>query len=820
MSEGKPLSMFHKNRVIQIKRGTNVEDLYHVRTEVNAADIGTRPEKISPKDVMPGSVFHQGYPWMRMDISEAEEDGYITHVSKLKLKPEEEDDFKQGLLFDKVPDILTHGHQVSAVRVDKMTERATVADYLIQPTKHSFPTMVRIYSMVFSFVTKCRKNAKILSVLLMEGKLSFQLFKASSLEETEQPRLYGEKPFPPNIAMVVDTEGKGPQGISLVSNYSPQPIFELMAKKSLDGSEWKKTAARENWKDCYSTMQMDRGGLGAVPTDRYLNQALLYLYRKGTKEVKAFNKPKEIKRLGFEVEGVLLSKDRLVQGMDFMETAELDLNLGAMGIRTSLPLLDRYSPLSYSIAQHVHWDLGKHRGPESCSRLSLEQVHIMQGAGLYRELGEQCIRCKIKRKKYLEAAFGPLKETQLALAPPMYFCQMDLFGPIRLYVPGKERETRATKAQPAVQGHVMVFVCPTTRLINIQVIETSKPCDIISGVIRLSCEIGAPRKMYIDRSNAETFGLTNVEYDLRGLQLQLTRQRGIDFELCPVSGHNAHGHVERVIRSVQESLDDAGFQNKRYTATALSTLCKLVENSYNALPLGYHQHERAGGTPLLKIITPNHLKMGRINNRVLDGPMRLPKNKEEYLKNAREMYDAWFAIWRDAYVPQLLYQPKWFDSSRDLLPGDLVYFIKEESALKNKWIVGMVDEAQKGRDGVLREVTVRYCNASEQRLTLEGNSANDSTLSRYTVRAVRKIVKIFSLEDADLGDDIKEFLAKMKEMPRGYMDDEGMLQEVNLCTVEPEECGRNSDDLPRCCCQEHCRVNFHQSSNLLKKVKI
>ena len=204
-----------------------------------------------------------------------------------------------------------------------------------------------------------------------------------------------------------------------------------------------------------------------------------------TKEVKAFNKPKEIKRLGFEVEGVLLSRDRLVQGMDFMETAELDLNLGAMGIRTSLPLLDRYSPLSYSIAQHVHWDLGKHRGPESCSRLSLEQVHIMQGAGLYRELGEQCIRCKIKRKKYLEAAFGPLKETQLALAPPMYFCQMDLFGPIRLYVPGKERETRATKAQPAVQGHVMVFVCPTTRLINIQVIETSKPCDIISGVIRL-----------------------------------------------------------------------------------------------------------------------------------------------------------------------------------------------------------------------------------------------------------------------------------------------------------------------------------------------
>ena len=50
----------------------------------------------------------------------------------------------------------------------------------------------------------------------------------------------------------------------------------------------------------------------------------------------------------------------------------------------------------------------------------------MQGAGFYRELGEQCIRCKIKRKKYLEDAFGPIKESHLTLAPPMYYCQMSL----------------------------------------------------------------------------------------------------------------------------------------------------------------------------------------------------------------------------------------------------------------------------------------------------------------------------------------------------------------------------------------------------------
>ena len=65
--------------------------------EVNAADMGTRPERVSPSDVMSDSVFHQGYEWMQMDVSDAEEAGYINHASKLWLKPEEKSDYQKGL---------------------------------------------------------------------------------------------------------------------------------------------------------------------------------------------------------------------------------------------------------------------------------------------------------------------------------------------------------------------------------------------------------------------------------------------------------------------------------------------------------------------------------------------------------------------------------------------------------------------------------------------------------------------------------------------------------------------------------------------------
>ena len=61
-------------------------------------------------------------------------------------------------------------------------------------------------------------------------------------------------------------------------------------------------------------------------------------------------------------------------------------------------------------------------------------------------------------------------------------------------------------------------VCPTTRLINMQVLERCLADGIISRVTRLSCEMDIPKKLFIDQDSASICGLDNVEFDLRGLQ--------------------------------------------------------------------------------------------------------------------------------------------------------------------------------------------------------------------------------------------------------------------------------------------------------------
>ena len=45
-SEKNRLSLFHRNRAVQIRRGTDLNLLYHVVTEQNPADVGTRPSLV------------------------------------------------------------------------------------------------------------------------------------------------------------------------------------------------------------------------------------------------------------------------------------------------------------------------------------------------------------------------------------------------------------------------------------------------------------------------------------------------------------------------------------------------------------------------------------------------------------------------------------------------------------------------------------------------------------------------------------------------------------------------------------------------------
>ena len=424
------------------------------------------------------------------------------------------------------------------------------------------------------------------------------------------------------------------------------------------------------------------------------------------------------------------------------------VHLDPLGVNSKCPLMDRYSPAAYAFAQYIHVELSGHSGLETCNRLALERIHIIQGVSLFREISDECIKCKIKRKRFLEMSMGPVGDHLFHIAPPFYACQADLFGPVTVYAPGASRDLRGRPAK-ACKVWSLVFACPVTRLINCQVVELSDHSGILDGVTRLAAEVGFPKYLMVDQDGAIMKGLREAKVNMRNLQHKMYSEHGIIFTTCPVGGHNVHGHVERVIKSVQELLEDSGVKNKRLHATGYQTFLKLVENNYNSLPIGYSYDRSMSNTPLLKVITPNFFKLGRNNDRALEGPVELPHNGAELIDKVNETYQGMFKLWSDVYIPKLIYQPKWHKDDKDLNEGDLVYLQKDpDCPLGSKWIMGIVEQVIPSRDGKIRRVIVKYQNYSED-------------FPRFTDRSVRKLVKIFDIEEYVLQDDLTELLKRL-----------------------------------------------------------
>ena len=297
--------------------------------------------------------------------------------------------------------------------------------------------------------------------------------------------------------------------------------------------------------------------------------------------------------------------------------------------------------------------------------------------------------------------------------------------------------------------------------------------------------------------------------------------------------------MERVIRSLQQSLDDCGLKKERLHATGLQTLCKIVENAYNSLPIGYSYDRDQDNTEILKIICPNMLKMGHKNQRQLEGPIRLARGVRELVDKVEKLYEAWFLVWRDTVVPKIMFRPKWYNSDKDLDEGDLVYFQKSESKLSQAWTIGRVEQVVRSeRDDLIRKVVVKYQNHGEDN-------------PQFTDRHVRKLVKLFNIDEHQVQEDLAELqkrINSMQQQPGEEKDDiasneEGEAEDEDKDSLGPDEEGQEvdrqedqqaepvvgqgdgrveagSDDVParntrsrkkqcNCCCEQHCQLSFH-----------
>ena len=448
------------------------------------------------------------------------------------------------------------------------------------------------------------------------------------------------------------------------------------------------------------------------------------------------------------------------------------------GIKFRVPVLEKNSPLALCIAFHMHYNVANHKGSESVYRVSLQHAKIINGKSVYEAVEEDCIRCKILKKRYLEQMMGPLADSQISLSPVFYFSLLDLWGPLRTYCPGYERTTytRGTVSYAKhYEVYYMVVACVVTGAVNVRVVEKKNTGAILDGLSRFMNECCVPKVILPDADGAMMEALRDGVIELADLEGTLAVEYGINFQVCLPQGHWEHGRVERRIRMLQESLERSGLKGIRCHATGLQTIAKAIERQVNDVPLGLLEQSTRKGK-VLRILTPNMLKMNTRSNRAPKGLLTIPGHASDLVKNIEKGFNLWYKVWNDVYLPMAAQYKKWPNQAENISVGHIVLFKLKDSVLASTWRIGKVEDVHTGRDGLVRGADVSYKNMVP---------GTDDMQHMVVQRPVKQLVKLFHINDTTLLSDI----SKVRQVTREILADKNKnkLSEDELKPVQIDQ---------------------------------
>ena len=565
----RPLQVSVRNSVIEIRRLTLAENWYHIPSEENIADLGTRSATID--DISEGSDWQEGKTWMR---------GQREHFPAKSIKDValSAADRSSAAAEMKAPDV--GGHMLDPLG-EKVTLRYSFSKYVVDPCQRSWPISVGIVGFVHRFMD-----------IMMKKPVS----KMPILSEEERRR------------------------------------------------------------------------------------AEDYYYRLGTKEVKQFNKEKDWKEISEEKEGILYYTGRVLDGQEYnaLEKVMVDLNFASF----IKPMLNRHSPIAYSIMVYCHSTQAVHHNAVATLRESYQYAYIIGGRDLAEEVRKSCPKCKRYRRVLLKAAMGKVHKNRLTIGPAFTNTGIDLMGP---FTAACEHNHRAT-----VKVWGVIFKCLTTGAVACHVMAKSDAEGFAAAYTRFASRYGHPAHVVIDQGSQLMRAAKEMEISIQDLtsDMRTKHQVGLVHEYVAVGAHNANGQCERAIQEIKKILNTV-YKGLKLDILAYETSFSWTCNELNNIPICIGS--RYKDLDHLDLITPNRLLLGRNNRRAqsgcstFDAPHRVRDQIEE-------VYKAWWDAWKREKLVQFVPQPKKWDQT-DYVPkvGDIAIFTREEQVYgKPVWRTGRV----------------------------------------------------------------------------------------------------------------------------------
>ena len=588
------LRPYVRNRSIECNRLTDLADWRYVESKDNIADIGTR-KGVKLVDIGPDSEWINGKQWMLGDESEFPlktiSDIVLTNDSQREAR-------KEYIILDSIDDAYFFNHiHVPVQHVpDDVGLRYEFSQYILDPNKYRFRKSVRVLGLVFLYIAKFMRKW---------GKRDFSRVRDD--DTTNIPDILQHDKY-------------------IVTTGAPTGTVVCPA------------------------------GLVIDLTENAVKAAMRYYFEKASAEIKHFLPESKYNRISEEVEGVLYYSGRILPSQEISGQISLsDVAFDLSKTTFCVPLIDKFSPIAYAIANEIHWyhpDV-RHAGIESMLRQCNCVGYVIGGRKLVKDLKKASIRCRILRKKAVKVMMGPKHESNLCIAPAFHTTQVDICGPFDSFSNANKRAR--------IKVWVVVFCCSTVGAIDCKVMEDYSTDSFILAFIRFSCRYGYPKNLHPDYGSQLLKGCRDMVLSYADMKHKLNVEYGVNFEACPVGLHYVHGKVERKIQQIKMSLEKS-LNNNRLSIIQWESLVQQVANTINNLPTGLGNYTEC--LENMDLITPNRLLLGRNNDRGPTCPLELSHDVKKIIQTNSDIFKIWFKSWLVSYVPHIMDRPKWFENDR------------------------------------------------------------------------------------------------------------------------------------------------------------
>jgi len=453
------------------------------------------------------------------------------------------------------------------------------------------------------------------------------------------------------------------------------------------------------------------------------------MYRFETKRLKGTLSKKQLEKFEF-YQGILYYESRINKENPF-KFKDLDKVpfIDAHTIKPYLPVVQKDSPILYSLVIYIHCKSTPHVGVERTVREVFKEVFVIGGLReMIRKVKNQCITCRRLERSTVELKMDAHPAARTTIAPPFYCSMIDIaYG-----FAGKAYN----KSRARVKIYALVFCCLITGATNILALEGVETGDIVQAIERHASRHGVPGELYID-NGSQLKTLEGVTFKVRDVDARVYDSHGIKVYVSNAKAHEERGRIERKIRSLRETLERLGVKaSNPLTALQWESVFARIASTLDDMPLAKGSTSTASNLGY-EIITANRLKLGRNNNRSLEGAglvLDRTPHLGRMMERNREIYHTWYTLFVEN-IHELMVKPdKWDKSGVQPREEDIVMFVFNDSGYSKEsttWKLGRVIKTQP------RKIIIEYVS----KVSVQGKS----TLAQIS-RNPRDVSILFSAD--------------------------------------------------------------------------